>query len=83
VKLTTVITAVLVGFVLAGCQHQLTLEEARALCTKQGGFLVVIHSQKITMAGLGEEKDSPGNCISPDKFGTSPPAPSPAAKPAN
>lgn len=55
---------------LAGCQHRLTLEEARAACTKQGGFLVVIHSQKITTAGVGEQIDSPGDCVAPDKFGT-------------
>jgi len=63
---------------LGGCEHRLTLEEARAACTKQGGFLVVIHSQKITMAGLGEEIDSPGDCVAPDKFGTTGTASAPA-----
>ena len=61
--------------VLAGCEHQMTLEEARAACTKQGGFLVVLHTQKITMAGVGPEIDIPGDCVSPGKFDN-------AAKPA-
>ena len=71
--------------VLAGCEHQMTLEEARAACTKQGGFLVVIHTAKVTMAGVGPEIDSPGDCISPGKFDNSAkPAAAPApAKPAS
>ena len=40
-------------FLLAGC-HVMTLEEARAACTKQGGFLVVVHTQKLTLAGVGD-----------------------------
>jgi hypothetical protein len=65
--------------VLAGCQHQPTLEEARALCTKQGGFLVVFYTQKVTLAGVGPPVASPGNCVLPDKFNMAPPASAPPA----
>jgi hypothetical protein len=65
--------------VLGGCQPQMTLAEARAACTKQGGFLVVIHTQKVTMSGVGPEIDTPGDCVSPGKFDTpGKPAPAPA-----
>ena len=63
---------------LAGCRA-LTLEEARAACTKQGGFLVIIHTQKITLSGVGDEVASPGDCISPDKFHDAAPTPPAAA----
>jgi hypothetical protein len=63
-----------VVFVLAGCQHELTLEEAQALCTKQGGFLVVFYSQKITTSGIGPQIATPGNCMSPSKFDIAPSA---------
>jgi hypothetical protein len=66
-------------FLLSGC-HTMTLEEARAACTRQGGVLVVIHTQKITLAGVGDEVASPGNCVSPDKFHDNPAA-NPAASP--
>jgi hypothetical protein len=56
------------AFVLTGCQHQMTLEEARAACTQQGGFLVVIYTQKITVAGVGPQVASPGNCVSSSSF---------------
>ena len=78
VKRVPVLMALLGTSVLAGCQHQMTLEEARAACTKQGGFLVVIHTMKVTMAGVGPETDSPGDCISPGKFGTAAAKPAPA-----
>jgi len=81
VKRMPVIMALLGASVLAGCEHQMTLEEARAACTKQGGFLVVLHTAKVTLAGVGPEVDSPGDCISPGKFDKSPPEN--AAKPAN
>ncbi len=68
VKRGLVLMALLGASVLAGCEHPMTLEEARAACTKQGGFLVVIHTMKVTMAGVGPETDSPGDCISPGKF---------------
>jgi len=64
----------LAAFLLAGC-HTMTLEEARAECTRQGGFLMVIHTQKITRAGVGKEIDSAGDCVSPGKFKESPAAP--------
>ena len=51
----------------------MTLEEARAACTKEGGFLVVLHTQKVTMSGLGPEVDTPGDCVSPSKFDNLPP----------
>ena len=59
---------------LAGCTPALTLEQARAACAKQGGLLVVIHTQKLTSAGLGDPVDTPGDCVSPGKFGASQPA---------
>jgi len=67
------------AFVLAGCQHKLTLEEAQALCEKQGGFLVVIYTQKITTSGPGDQVASPGDCLSTDQYGItdSPPASQP------
>jgi hypothetical protein len=77
--------AALSVFVLGGCQTRLTLEEAQARCTKQGGFLVIIHSQKISRAGaVGPDEPSPGDCISPDKFDAAAPgAPAPAKAPPN
>ena len=83
VKRVPVFMALLGASVLAGCQHQMTLEEARAACTKQGGFLVVIHTAKVTLAGVGPEIDSPGDCVSPGKFDNAKPAPENTAKPAN
>ena len=64
--------AILASLVLAGCQHQLTLEEAQEQCTKKGGLLMVIYTQQITAAGPGEQVASPGNCISPSKFDAPP-----------
>lgn len=61
----------------------MTLEEARAACTKQGGFLVVLHTQKVTMSGVGPEIDSPGDCVSPSKFDNPEPPPANAPKPEN
>jgi len=82
VKRGLVLVALFGTSVLAGCEHQMTLEEARAACTKQGGFLVVIHTMKVTLAGVGPETDSPGDCVSAGKFGTADAKPAPApAKP--
>ena len=67
-KFTSVLTVALGAFVLAGCQPRSTLEEAQALCTKQGGLLTIIYTQKITIAGPGPQIASPGDCISPSKF---------------
>ena len=74
-----ILGAIAGAFVLAGCQHEPTLEEAQALCTKQGGFLVVFYSQKITTSGIGPQIASPGNCIAPSKFDIAPVASTPAA----
>jgi len=67
-KWMAVVTAALAAIGLAACQEKLTLEQAQALCAKKGGLLVVIYSQKITLAGPGPETASPGDCISPSKF---------------
>ena len=68
--------AVILGaLLLAGCQHQMTLEEARAQCTKQGGFLVVFYTQKVTLAGVGPQVATPGNCVSSSNFNMAPAAP--------
>ena len=72
-KRIAVVMAALLG--LVACQEKLTLEQAQALCTKKGGLLVVIYSQKITMAGPGLETASPGDCISPSKFDVAGPPP--------
>jgi hypothetical protein len=66
------------AFVLAGCQHKLTLEEAQELCEKQGGFLVVIYTQKITASGPGDRVAGPGDCISTEKYGIAAPDAPPA-----
>jgi len=63
----------LAAAVLGGCQASLTLEEAQALCAKQGGLLTVIYTQQITASGIGEQIGSPGDCISPSKFETASP----------
>jgi hypothetical protein len=63
---------------LSGCGHAQTLEEARAACTRQGGFLTVIHTQKITRSGVGKEIDSPGDCVSASRFEETPSVPAPA-----
>ena len=76
----------LAGAGLAGCQHAMTLEEAEAACTAQGGLLAIIYTETITRTSVGPVVASPGDCISPDKFEkgavlpTLPPRPS-AAKP--
>jgi hypothetical protein len=75
---TPVVIVALGALVLAGCQERMTLEQAQALCTKQGGLLAVIYTQKITTSGVGPQIASPGDCISPSKFDIKPAAP-PAA----
>jgi len=82
VKLIAVV-AVLAACALTGCVQRLTLEEAQARCTQQGGFLVIIHSQPISKAGVvGPDEASPGDCVSPSKFEVAPPAPNKAPAPA-
>jgi len=56
------------AFALAGCTHEMTLAEAQAACTKQGGLLMVVHEQKVTLAGVGPEVAKPGDCVSPTRF---------------
>jgi hypothetical protein len=69
---------------LAACQERLTLEEAQARCTQQGGFLVVIHAQEISRSGaIGPDKPSPGDCISSGKFDVAQPALSKGPAPGN
>ena len=76
------VLAISAALLLSGCAEKLTLEQAQARCTLQGGFLVIIHSQKISKGGaVGPDEPSPGDCISPSKFDVPPPAP--AAAPAN
>lgn len=60
--------AILSAFVVAGCQHKLTLEEAQEQCMNKGGLLMVIYTQQITASGPGEQVASPGDCVSPSKF---------------
>jgi hypothetical protein len=66
---------------LAGCQEKLSLEEAQARCTQQGGLLVVIYTQKITASGPGEQVASPGDCVPTGKFDVPPQPPPPANGP--
>lgn len=54
---------------LGGCQANLTLEEAQALCAKKGGLLTIIYTQQITASGVGEPIGAPGECVSPKEFG--------------
>jgi hypothetical protein len=82
-KFALVVIAALGALGLAGCEHRLTLEEAQALCTKQGGLLVVIYTQKLTAAGVGPQIANPGDCIPTSKFDMTPPAPNKAPAPAN
>jgi hypothetical protein len=82
VKLAPVPAIAVASLLLAGCEPALTLAEAQAACTKQGGLLVVIYSQQLTQAGLGPMVAKPGHCVSPDKFDkTWQAVPPPAAPP--
>ena len=67
-KFARVAALAAMGAGLAGCQHAMTLEEAEAACTAQGGLLAVIYTEKITRTSVGPVVASPGDCISPDKF---------------
>ena len=78
-KVTPVVSLCLGALLLAGCEHTLTLQEAQAQCTKQGGFLVIIYTQKLTMSGLGPETATPGDCVSASKFDITPAASPPPA----
>ena len=67
-KFALVLGLVMAAGTLAGCQHEMTLEEAEAACTALGGLLAVIYTEKITRTSVGPVKAAPGECISPDKF---------------
>ena len=73
-------------FALAGCVHAPTLEELQERCMKQGGMLMIIYTQELTLSGAGEQIPSPGRCIMPENFDkpstTEPPPPGPTQKPA-
>lgn len=81
-KFAFVVGLALASLALAACQPGLTLEEAQAQCTKQGGLLVVIYTEKITRSSIGPVVASPGNCVSPSKFEKETPPPAPSAPPA-
>ena len=68
IKFALVAGLALTGAGLAGCQHAMTLEEAEAACTAQGGLLAIIYTEKITRTSVGPVVASPGDCISPSKF---------------
>jgi len=75
--------AVLAAFLLCGCQERLSLEQAQERCTQQGGFLVIIYEQQVSLSGgAGPETASPGSCVMPDKFDIAEPAPSTPPAPA-
>lgn len=67
--------------VLGGCQANLTLEEAQALCMKKGGLLTVIYTQRITASGIGDPVGTPGECVSPKEFDVDTAAPRNAPAP--
>ncbi len=77
-----VASAALSAVLLGGCQASMTLEEAQARCTEQGGLLTIIYTQSITASGIGEQIGTPGDCISPSKFENTPPKSSSAPPPA-
>lgn len=77
-----VASAALSAVLLGGCQTSMTLEEAQARCTEQGGLLTIIYTQSITASGIGEQIGTPGDCISPSKFENTPTKPSSAPPPA-
>ena len=66
--------AILAAFALAGCQHKLTLDEAQEQCMKNGGMLMIIYTQEVSLSGVGPQVASPGDCVSASKFDQ--PAPS-------
>ena len=84
IKLAPAILLALALSLLAGCAHEMTLEEAQADCAKKGGQLTIFYSQKITLSGVGPVIQTPGECITSDVFlqlpknqASAPPAASP------
>ena len=61
----------------------MTLEQAQAACAKTGGFLVVVYAQEVSMAGVGPQVATPGNCVPAGKFdpAAAPPQPAPLPTP--
>ena len=82
-KFASVTVLAVAACLLAGCQGKLTVEQARALCTQQGGVLTVFYAQEITRSGNKPPTESPGDCITPDKFGIPPSPPAPVNAPAS
>ena len=74
--------ALLPVFALAGCVNKSTLDDAQERCTKQGGMLMIIYTQELTLSGAGEQIPSPGKCVMPENFEKpstpEPPGPPPA-----
>ena len=60
----------------------MSLEEAERRCTQKGGYLAVIYSQQITVAGVGKQVGRAGSCVSPSMFGVGAPAAGNVAPPA-
>jgi hypothetical protein len=84
VKFASVTILAVAASLLAGCQGPLTVEQARALCTQKGGELTVFYAQEITRSGTNKPPvESPGDCITPDKFGVPPSLPGPAGVPSS
>jgi len=79
VRFAPAIILVLGFLALTGC-NGMTLEEARALCTKEGGLLTVFTTQELTQSGLGPVKQAPGDCIHREALGAPPAAPAAAAQ---
>jgi hypothetical protein len=80
-KFTPAFLLALALSMLAACMHEMTLEEAKADCDKKGGQLTIFYSQKITISGVGPIIQTPGECITADKF-LLPPKSEPGAPPA-
>jgi hypothetical protein len=78
-KFASAMRLILAALMLAGCQTRLTLEEAKAMCAKRGGLLVVIYTQKITRQRVDPVVASPGNCVSHSKFDKQTPPDAPTA----
>lgn len=81
--------ALLPVFALAGCvQKSNLLDDAQERCMKQGGMLMIIYTQELTLSGAGEQIPSPGRCVMPENFDKDAPAdpplpPQQPAKPSN
>jgi hypothetical protein len=78
--------ALLPVFALAGCvQKSSLLDDAQERCMKQGGMLMIIYTQELTLSGAGEQIPSPGRCVMPENFdkpsAPEQPPPQPAQQP--